>query len=119
MLSNMRETVVEHDDNSWVVDLIRTLPQDCETALSQLPSLHQATGRLVCRQLADVVTAFSSAGPLENIIYPLSNALLIPLAVIAQLVQYADFMRQTSLEGARETLGLCTRSEYHRSTRGV
>lgn len=109
-LYHIREVVVEHEDNTWMIDLIRTLPQDFETALSQLPSLHQAIGPPVRRSLADVITDFSSAGSFENIIFPLPNAVLVPLAVIAQLAQYANFTRQSQrdLGGAKETLGLCT-----------
>ncbi|ROV98483.1 hypothetical protein VPNG_08530 [Cytospora leucostoma] len=104
----LREVVVEHEDNTWLVDLIRTLPQACETALPQLPSSYQGRGHIIAQQLLDATTALISAGPLDNLIFPLPNTILVPLAVIAQLVQYTEYKQQTSFVGAREALGLCT-----------
>lgn len=107
-LNILHETVVEHAGNDWLIELIRTLPQTCETALSRLPSSYQAAGRLVSQQLTEVTTAFTLARPLDSITFPLPNTILIPLGVVTQLVQYAEFTQQTSFGEIREALGLCT-----------
>jgi hypothetical protein len=65
--------------------------------------------------LADLNSAFTTGRPLEANL-PLTNTLLIPLVVIAQLAQYVEFLRQTDAKDGNgsisvhnaETLGLCT-----------
>lgn len=111
---HLRKTVIENEENIWLADVLKTLPQACETALAALPTLHRATGSLALTQLADLNGAFTTGRPLDAAL-PLPNTLLIPLVVISQLAQYAGFLRQTSRGGGNnnvglqngETLGLC------------
>ncbi|KAL7622900.1 hypothetical protein AAE478_006579 [Parahypoxylon ruwenzoriense] len=113
---HVRKTIVENNRNSWLVDVIRGLPQDCEAVLSELPAL-QASGAQARKQLADLNEAITAGCPLDTI-FPLPNTVLIPLVVTAQLALYAEFLWQTNFENdargnARilhdiETIGLCT-----------
>ena len=109
MLKQMRETVVEHGEHSWMMASIRALPKDYETALSHLPFFDQASATIIHQLLIDFVSSFLTAS-FENLILPLPNAVLIPLAVITQLAHYVDFTRQspTGLVEAKEALGFCT-----------
>ncbi|KAL4971355.1 hypothetical protein BDW66DRAFT_155741 [Aspergillus desertorum] len=110
---HLRKTVIENEDNIWLLDVLKTLPHACETALSALPTLQRATGSLTLKQLDDLNGAFTTGRPLDAAL-PLPNTLLIPLVVVYQLAQYAEFLRQRSPEDGRitlhngETLGLCT-----------
>ncbi|OAA36871.1 methylorcinaldehyde synthase [Metarhizium rileyi] len=121
-LDHVYKTLTESRHSAWIVDTIRGLPDDCKTALTALPSLHQTTGQLAGKQLLQLGETFSSGRPLDTA-FPLSNTLLIPLAVAAQLAQYTEFKRNESLEKNTsrvdyddwlkpvpgvETLGLCT-----------
>ncbi|KAI1074642.1 putative polyketide synthase [Whalleya microplaca] len=113
---HVRKAVIESDENAWLADVVRTLPQNYEIAISALPVL-QSSGNFARKQLDDLSEAFNADRPLDTA-FPLPNTLLIPLVVIAQLTQYAGFLRQTSLKedsrgdvwdvNNRETLGLCT-----------
>ncbi|KAF4334019.1 polyketide synthase [Fusarium beomiforme] len=115
-LNDLRKHLTEVEDNSWIIDTLLDLPHECEKALSAVRSLNQASGRLACRQLADLCEYFRTGRALDSS-FPLSNTLLIPIAVAAQLAQYAEFMsRQSSGESdgwsealaGMETIGLCT-----------
>ncbi|KAF2134747.1 putative polyketide synthase [Dothidotthia symphoricarpi CBS 119687] len=117
-LAQVRKSVVDNDNNTWLVDVVRQLPQDCERISSELPSLYNS-GALACKQLADLQEAFHTGRPLDTT-FPLPNALLIPLVVIDQLTQYAAFVRHSNIDrdgglddwptskNETETLGLCT-----------
>ncbi|KAF7596504.1 hypothetical protein BBP40_001376 [Aspergillus hancockii] len=110
---HLRKTIIENEDNIWLADVLKSLPQACEAVLSALPTVYRPIGSLTLKQLADLNEAFTTGCPLDTSL-PLPNTLLIPLVVAAQLAQYTEFVRQTSLEDGsvkchnRETLGLCT-----------
>ncbi|KAH9885145.1 polyketide synthase [Xylariomycetidae sp. FL2044] len=112
MLKQIREMIMEHEEHSWMMDSIRALPKDYATAVTHLPFLDQGAASAIDQSLIDVVSSFISTGSFDNLILPLPNAVLIPLAVIMQLTHYADFARlfQTpaGLVEARESLGFCT-----------
>ncbi|KAI1860396.1 uncharacterized protein JN550_011548 [Neoarthrinium moseri] len=111
-LELVRKALIEHEENKWGLDVIRELPSVCETALRSLPVLHQATGKLMLRQLADLEDAFTTGRPLDKTSYPLPNSLLIPITVIRQLAQYGELLQENKIEGIlhgrHENLGLCT-----------
>jgi hypothetical protein len=116
--AQVRRTVIEDDDNAWVVDAVRQLPQDLEVVLSSLP-IHENYGTLARKQVTELQEAFIEGRPLD-IPVPLPNAVLIPLVVIDQLSQYAAFARRRSAGSVgisnswatskinSSTMGLCT-----------
>jgi hypothetical protein len=116
--AQVRRTVIEDDDNTWVVDTVRQLPQDLELVLSKLP-VHQNSGTLARKQVAELQEAILEGRPLD-IPFPLPNAVLIPLVVIDQLSQYAAFTRRRNAGSVgmsnswakskinSSTMGLCT-----------
>jgi hypothetical protein len=116
--AEVRRTVIEDDDNAWIVDAVRQLPQDLELVLSRLP-IHQNYGTLARKQVTELQEAFIGGRPLD-ISFPLPNAVLIPLVVIDQLSQYAAFVRRRSAGSVSvsdnwatskitsSTIGLCT-----------
>ncbi|KAF5679762.1 polyketide synthase, partial [Fusarium denticulatum] len=115
-LNDLRKHLTEIEDNHWIAEATQNLTHDGEKALSAISSLNQASGRLGCRQLADLYEYLTTGRPLETP-FPLPNTLLIPLAVASQLAQYAEFMRCQSSENSdgwvepmtgMETIGLCT-----------
>ncbi|KAF4991492.1 hypothetical protein FGRMN_7803 [Fusarium graminum] len=105
--NDLCKTITEAEDNHWLTETIRNLPQDCQAAFTALPSL-QATGKLHYRQLTELCETFTTGRP-PHTPFPLSNTLLIPLAVATQLAQYIDFRRHKSDSCTdMETIGLCT-----------
>ncbi|RYP78383.1 hypothetical protein DL771_000568 [Monosporascus sp. 5C6A] len=114
--AQVRKTVIDTDDNKWILETVARLPQAWDTITAAIPGLHVPPAR---GQLVDVAAAFQTGRPLETQ-YPLPNSLLIPLVVISHLTQYAEFLRRTSPEiddriepfqasnRGKETLGFCT-----------
>ena len=116
--AQVRKAIANDERNSWLVNAARQLPQDLETILSGLHSLNNSNTR-ARKQLADLHNAIIGGRPLDTP-FPLPNTVLIPLVVIEQLSQYADFARQKgdersgtpdgwpAIEADTKSLGLCT-----------
>ena len=106
-------------DHGWLADVIARLPLDCATATSTAAGVDDRVAKLSQKRLVDMAESFATGRSLETP-FPLPNVLLIPLAVISQLIQYKAFLRQRGLEchgredvcascqDGLETLGLCT-----------
>ncbi|KAJ6442762.1 Polyketide synthase [Purpureocillium lavendulum] len=116
--AELRKTVIENNDNSWLAEVISDLPQQQEVTSSALSSLKSPSSR-AREQLQGLSDAFATGGPLKTA-FPLPNALLIPLIVAVHLTQYTASLRQSTIghdsrvdiwsSGKRnmETVGLCT-----------
>lgn len=115
--AHLRKTAAE-SDHSWMLEVVAELPQ-CWDAVAAAVGVRGAAGR---EKLEDVQVAFQTGRPLETA-FPLPNKMLVPLVVMAQLLQYAAFLRRTSAEtdgrvdpfaaaaartSGMETLGFCT-----------
>ncbi|KAF5657011.1 polyketide synthase [Fusarium heterosporum] len=106
-LNDLRKTITESEDSHWLVDTIQDLAEDCLTAFTAIPSL-QSTGQLGRRQLTELCEILTTGRPLDTQ-FPLSNTVLIPIAVVTQLAQYVDLKRHGGDGWAGiETIGLCT-----------
>jgi hypothetical protein len=112
----LRKTVVENEEHSWIRDVITSLPQLWKTIVAAIPGLN-AGAQL--DNLEDLKAAFITGQSLKSH-YPLPNALLIPLVVSLHLMEYVSFIKHTSgdldscidrftlSKEGQETLGLCT-----------
>ena len=115
---HVRRTVVESDENDWLLEVISGLRNDFETALSSL-SILRTTKDLYVKPINDLYNAFVGTHS-SNLAFPLPNTLLVPLTIIHHLTQYTSFLRQRNVEQdsrvdiwtaakrGKETIGLCT-----------
>nr|ALP31888.1 polyketide synthase 12 [Diaporthe helianthi] len=88
----------------WLLDAVSNLPADYITATSQLPALKPNSARDLASdaglsQLRLLSLFIKNGQPLVTesslLSFPLPNKILIPLAVVAQLTQYAEFVDRT------------------------
>ncbi|OTB07889.1 hypothetical protein M426DRAFT_19442 [Hypoxylon sp. CI-4A] len=113
-LAQLRKTIVENNEFSWVLDTVAEFPQIWKSLTTFVPSLKTSSA---LKQLEDLNDALRTGQPLETS-FPLPNKLLIPLVIVSHLTQYATFVRENTEEPHidlfsvpkldRETLGLCT-----------
>jgi hypothetical protein len=112
--------------NGWLLDVLYNLPADYITATSQVAALKQNRGRdevfdpglHQLRQLSWVGKNRQTSTESTCLSFPLPNKVLIPLAVVGQLIQYAEFVNRTCTGYAPrppevchrvvQTLGCCT-----------
>lgn len=112
----LRTQLHEEPQHQWALEVARELPSHWETVSKKISLFQYIDGK---QQLEELSTALDNGEiPLSS--FPLSNILLSPLVVIAQLIQYRDFLKAafpdlketdtfpTSLASSIETLGLCT-----------
>ncbi|KAF5016895.1 hypothetical protein F66182_11278, partial [Fusarium sp. NRRL 66182] len=112
----LRTQLNEEAQHRWTLDVVRELPSLWETASKKISLFQNEDGK---QQLEELSAALDN-GELPLSSFPLSNILLNPLVVIAQLTQYQDFLNAAfpelketdkfpaSLASNIETLGLCT-----------
>lgn len=124
-VSKIREAAAS-SGHGWLLDHLSNLPADYTTAVSQLSCLRARQESfndpdVGLAQLEQLSLAIKTGQPLaesKSLSFPLSNKVLIPLVVVAQLTQYAEFLARTCTgfapkppevsHRALQTLGCCT-----------
>lgn len=112
----LRTQLHEEAQHQWALEVVHELPSHWETVSKKISLFQYIDGK---QQLEELSAALDNSElPLSS--FPLSNILLSPLVVIAQLTQYRDFLhaafpelKETDrfpacLASSIETLGLCT-----------
>ena len=114
--ARLQDNICRDQDLSWIRKVLTTLPQYWKTVVEALPSRKYDVEP---RDLLGLSDALSTGKPLNDV-FPLQNAVLIPLVVAQQLLQYASFTERTCDEwngcidpftlcrDGQQTLGLCT-----------
>ncbi|KAJ5361596.1 Type I Polyketide synthases (Type I PKS) [Penicillium brevicompactum] len=114
--TRLQDNICRDQNLSWIREVLTTLPQYWKTVVEALPSLKHDVEP---RDLLGLSDALSTGKPF-NAAFPLQNAVLIPLVVSQQLLQYASFTEQicdewdrgidpfTTCKDGQQTLGLCT-----------
>ncbi|WDK23671.1 beta-ketoacyl synthase domain-containing protein [Colletotrichum graminicola] len=112
-ISRIREAT-SRSRQGWLQDIVSGLPADYTTCRSVLSSLGQDTScyEAGVEQLDDLTRFFSrdvtgqeAARLAASISFPLPNKLLIPLVVVAQLTQYAEFLARTGIGHGQQSPG--------------
>ncbi|KAI0439984.1 putative polyketide synthase [Xylaria telfairii] len=107
----LRKGMMANGAQSWLPGTLSNLPDDCEVALANIPTLTATHGYAQLIDMVDALTTGRSLGSIDR----LSNTTLIPLVVASQLAQYASFIEcgeltheEYILHEKREAVGLCT-----------
>ena len=114
--TRLQDNICSDQNLSWIRGVLTTLPQYWKTVVEALPGLKHDVEP---RDLLGLSDALSTGKPL-NAVFPLQNAVLIPLVVAQQLLQYASFAEKacdewndyidpvTLCKDGQQALGLCT-----------
>jgi hypothetical protein len=116
LFSKLRSHLHEAPANRWALDCISELPKFWETLTQNVPKLQHINGAQLLQDLDQAL----QTGEILSSKFPLTNLLLSPLVVIAQLTQYSAFVRAglpslddtdelpAYITDSTETIGLCT-----------
>ncbi|KFZ17736.1 hypothetical protein V502_04427 [Pseudogymnoascus sp. VKM F-4520 (FW-2644)] len=112
----LRNTVTEGENYSWILDTVAELPQCLKTVTQEFPDFQAGPGI----QLLEDMSRWFETGHIPDTAFPLPNILLNPLVIITHLTQYSKYLEvanRNSCKGDdifassatdRETLGFCT-----------
>ena len=113
--AELRKTLVRSKQHAWVLHTLADLPRLVDAAPAGVNG-----GASSLAPIRDLANALHTGQPLLTP-FPLPNALLVPLTVVSQLIQYASYLERTSTDlgdgidpfttprrNHREAAGLCT-----------
>lgn len=115
-LKNLRDKLLSDPMNEWALSALSTLPETVASLAAEIPRLQPLANSETLKLLVKAV----HGGTIPSTLFPLPNALLSPLVVTSQLVDYTAYLKTLSPDlddvdriplsrGAdAEILGLCT-----------
>jgi hypothetical protein len=112
----IRSTLLETEDHRWILDTIAELPECLNTISRECPKWPTEPWYTLLQDL----NSWFKTGEISKTPFVLPNILLSPLVIIAQLTQYAEYLKLANPKSEkgedlyaaskhnRETLGFCT-----------
>ena len=112
----LRSTIINDTENSWILDIVAELPSYFRTFSDSFPQLKASSGI----QLLDNLNDWFKTGHIPSATKNLPNTLLSPLVVLTQLTQYSQYLQLAQVEPGNgqdlyashsrptETVGFCT-----------
>lgn len=115
-LQRLRSSLRSHDDNVWMLRVLRELPELLERYAKSSGSTTSTSDASLARSIAEWVESDAS----EPLVTKLPAAILTPLILLTQLAQYSQYVRANRIESGLDAdpwssqdrsvkvLGFCT-----------